>query len=52
MYNFVLVQMRDAGMNAAVVTTGGDDAHAPAERAYEEAGFSGPVPSVEYHIKL
>lgn len=52
MYDFVLAQMRDAGMNAAVVTTGGDDAHAPARRAYEKAGFWGPVPSVEYHIKL
>jgi ribosomal protein S18 acetylase RimI-like enzyme len=52
MYDFVLDQMKQAGMKAAVVTTGGDDAHAPARRAYEKAGFSGPVPSVEYHIKL
>jgi ribosomal protein S18 acetylase RimI-like enzyme len=52
MYEFVLGQMKQAGMKSAVVTTGGDDAHAPARRAYEKAGFSGPVPSVEYHIKL
>ena len=52
MYAFALQRMRDSGMNTAVVTTGGDDAHAPARRAYEKAGFSGAVPSVEYHIKL
>lgn len=52
MYSFALQRMRDSGMKAAVVTTGGDDAHAPARRAYEKAGFSGAVPSVEYHIKL
>lgn len=52
MYEFALDQMRIAGMSTAVVTTGGDDAHAPARRAYEKVGFSGAVPSVEYHIKL
>ncbi len=52
MYEFVLNEMKQAGMKSAVVTTGGDDAHAPARRAYEKAGFSGQVPSVEYHIKL
>jgi hypothetical protein len=52
MYSFVLNYMREAGMKSAVVTTGGDEAHAPARRAYEKAGFSGAVPSFEYHIKL
>ncbi len=52
MYEFVLEQMKQAGMEAAIVTTGGDEAHAPARRAYEKVGFSGAVPSVEYHIKL
>ena len=52
MYVFVLERMREAGMKAAVVTTGGDDAHAPARRAYEKVGFSGAVPSLEYHIEL
>lgn len=52
MYAFVLERMREAGMKAAIVTTGGDDAHAPARRAYEKAGFSGPVPSMECHIEL
>jgi GNAT superfamily N-acetyltransferase len=52
MYVFVLERMREAGMKAAIVTTGGDDAHAPARRAYEKVGFSGAVPSLEYHIEL
>ena len=52
MYEFVLKQIKQTGMKSAVVTTGGDEAHAPARRAYEKAGFSGAVPSVEYHIKL
>jgi hypothetical protein len=52
MYAFVLERMREAGMKAAIVSTGADNAHAPAKRAYEKVGFSGPVPSVEYHIKL
>jgi GNAT superfamily N-acetyltransferase len=52
MYDFVLGYMKDAGMKSAVVTTGADEAHAPARRAYEKAGFAGAVPSVEYHIKI
>ncbi|MBT3994234.1 MAG: GNAT family N-acetyltransferase [Chloroflexi bacterium] len=52
MYEFVLGQMKQAGMKAAIVTTGGDEAHAPARSAYEKVGFSGPVPSVEYHINF
>jgi N-acetylglutamate synthase-like GNAT family acetyltransferase len=45
MYEFVLEKMKQAGMEAANVTTGGDEAHAPARRTYEKVGFSGPVPS-------
>jgi ribosomal protein S18 acetylase RimI-like enzyme len=52
MYDFVLAHMKELGMKSAVVTTGGDEAHAPARRAYEKAGFAGAVPSVEYHIKF
>lgn len=29
MYEFVIGKMKDAGMNGAIVVTGGDDAHAP-----------------------
>ena len=32
--------MRSAGMDIAVVETGGDPGHAPARAAYEEAGFT------------
>ncbi len=39
MYKAVLQRFRDEGMKAAMVTTGLDDAHAPARRAYERAGF-------------
>ena len=35
-----------AGMRAATVSTGGDDSHAAARRAYEKAGFSARIPSV------
>lgn len=52
MYTFVLERMKESGMKAAVVTTGGDPEHAPARRAYEKTGFAGPVPSVEYHLEL
>ena len=36
MYEFVLDQMKRAGIKPAIVTMGGDDAHAPARRAYEK----------------
>ena len=37
---FALDRMRDAGMNVAMVETGGDPGHAPARRSYEKAGFT------------
>ncbi len=52
LYEHVLAQMRAAGMQAARVTTGGDEAHAPARRAYEKAGFDRGLPSVTYYQKL
>ncbi len=48
MYEFVMEKMREEGMFYAVVTTGGDDAHAPARRSYERAGFEKFLPSVKY----
>lgn len=48
---FVLDKMRSAGMKLAVVGTGGDDAHAPARRAYEKSGFV-PLPNVWYFKNL
>jgi len=52
MYEFVMDKMREEGMAAVVVTTGGDDAHAPARRAYEKAGFEKFLPSVKYYKKF
>lgn len=49
--DFVLDKMRSAGMQLAIVGTGGDDAHAPARRAYEKSGFVA-LPSVWYFKKL
>ena len=48
---FVLGKMKDAGMQTALVGTGGDESHAPARRAYEKAGFIA-LPSVWYFKSL
>ena len=48
---FALSQMTAAGMKLAVVGTGGDDAHAPARRAYEKVGYIA-LPIVRYHKAL
>ena len=39
-------------MTYAKVATGLDDAHAPARRAYERAGFDIKVEDVTYYKKL
>lgn len=52
MYNFVTEKMREEGMLYAVVTTGGDEAHAPARHSYEKAGFEKSLPSVKYFKEL
>jgi GNAT superfamily N-acetyltransferase len=36
---FALQFMREAGMKAATVATGGDESHAPARRTYAHVGF-------------
>ncbi len=46
-----LEKMVEAGMNLAVVGTGGDAGHAPARRSYEKAGYTG-LPLVRYYKKL
>lgn len=44
---------REKGMTLARVTTGLDEAHAPARKAYERAGFDrSGMPSVSYFKKL
>lgn len=52
MYNFAVAKMKEAGMQVATVSTGGDPSHAPARRAYEKAGFTVQIPSVWLCQKL
>ena len=52
MYNFVLDKMRSQGLKAAQVHTGLDNAHAPARKAYEKAGFQLNIPHVTYYQSL
>lgn len=52
MYKFVLDKMREEGVRSVTVTTGGDDAHAPARHSYEKAGFTKYLPSVKYYMNL
>lgn len=52
MYAFALERMRQAGMRAATVGTGGDASHAPARRAYEKAGFGPAIPSLYMYRSL
>lgn len=46
MYMFAMSRMKEAGMRAATVATGGDPSHAPVRRAYEKAGLTAQIPSV------
>ena len=48
---FALEEMAQRGMTMAKVETGGDDAHAPARRAYERAGYTA-LPVVRYFKEL
>lgn len=48
---FALDRMREAGMELAGVSTGGDPGHAPARRAYEKARYTA-LPVVWYYQAL
>ncbi len=48
---FALQKMKESGMKIAVVGTGGDEAHAPARKSYEKAGYTG-LPLVRYYKDL
>ena len=52
MYQVALDEMRKHGIRFVQVSTGGDQSHAPARRAYERAGFNIQLPSVTYYRKL
>jgi ribosomal protein S18 acetylase RimI-like enzyme len=48
---FALQKLKEAGMEVAVVGTGGDPGHAAARRSYEKAGYKA-FPQVWYYQKL
>jgi ribosomal protein S18 acetylase RimI-like enzyme len=52
MYQHAFERLRERGMRFVRAATGGDQAHAPARRAYERAGFSLRMPYVHYYCKL
>ena len=43
---FALARMKERGIVAVKVATGGDRSHAPARRTYEKAGFTSAIPSL------
>ncbi|HEX2037116.1 MAG TPA: GNAT family N-acetyltransferase [Chloroflexota bacterium] len=52
LYERVLEEFRRQGMLLAKVTTGLDEAHAPARAAYRRVGFSAEAPSVTLYREL
>jgi ribosomal protein S18 acetylase RimI-like enzyme len=48
---FALQDMRNAGMAVAAVSTGSDESHAPARRAYDKAGF-GPTIHTQWMYRV
>ena len=48
---FALTRIKDAGMEVAMVETGGDPGHAAARRTYEKAGYT-HLPIARYFKKL
>ncbi|MCZ6680440.1 MAG: GNAT family N-acetyltransferase [Candidatus Poribacteria bacterium] len=52
MYNYVLDLFRKHGLKYACVTTGLDEGHASARRAYEKVGFDIARPDVTYYKYL
>ena len=51
-YEFIFDVLRKQGAIGVRVTTGLDEAHAPARRAYEKAGFKVSTQSITYCKKL
>ncbi len=49
--DFAVERMKEAGMEIAMVETGGDPGHAPARAAYEKAGFR-VLPLARYFRKI
>jgi len=51
-YERIFAELRKLGIEYVRVTTGLDDAHAPARRAYEAVGFDRSLPQVTYYREL
>jgi GNAT superfamily N-acetyltransferase len=51
-YERVFAELRRLGMEYVRVTTGLDDGHAPARKAYEAVGFDRSLPQVTYYREL
>ena len=51
-YEFVFERLREQGAVGVRVTTGLDEGHAPARRAYEKAGFEANTKAITYYKKL
>lgn len=52
MYEFVFGKMREEGMIYTMVSTGLDEAHAPAIRAYSKVGYDKSLESIRYYKQL
>jgi ribosomal protein S18 acetylase RimI-like enzyme len=48
---FALQKMKEGGLKMAIVSTGGDESHAPARKSYEKAGYTA-LPLVKYYKDL
>lgn len=44
--------MKEAGMKLAMVSTGADENHKAAQKAYEKAGYARNIPSINYFQTL
>ncbi|MBI1239494.1 MAG: GNAT family N-acetyltransferase [Alphaproteobacteria bacterium] len=52
LFGAAIARMKEAGMVSATVSTGGDERHAAARRAYEKAGFGAAIPAVSLYRLL
>ena len=52
LYDQAFERLKARGMRYVQVITGGDEAHAPARRAYEKAGFQARWRTVQYYRPL
>ena len=51
-YNFIFEELKKLGAKMVIVTTGLDDGHIPARKAYEKAGFKCNLKSITYYKEI